>query len=82
MIEVEENKELLEIIKKSYSGELIEALKEAASSAGSNSALLNGIVEKMYAEVSGKYDKKQIIAAITKYNYAQIKENVLKKGNG
>ncbi len=80
VIEVEENKELLEIIKKSYSGELIEALKEAASSAGSNSALLNGIVEKMYAEVSGKYDKKQIIAAITKYNYAQIKENVLKKG--
>lgn len=80
VVEVEENKELLEIIKKSYTGELIEALKEAASSAGSNSALLNGIVEKIYAEVAGKYDKKQILAAITKYNYAQIKENVLKKG--
>lgn len=80
VVESEENKELLEIIKKSYTGELIEALKEAASSAGSNSALLNEIVEKMYAEVSGKYDKKQILAAITKYNYAQIKENVLKKG--
>lgn len=80
VVEVEENKELLEIIKKSYTGELIEALKEAASSAGSNSALLNGIVEKMYAEVAGKYDKKQILGAITKYNYAQIKENVLNKG--
>ncbi|MBI4974142.1 polyribonucleotide nucleotidyltransferase [Candidatus Roizmanbacteria bacterium] len=80
VVEVEENKELLEIIKKSYAGELIEALKEAASSAGSNSALLNGIVEKMYAEVAGKYDKKQILGAITKYNYAQIKENVLNKG--
>src|SRR3989338_4500098 len=80
IVEVEENKELLEIIKKSYTGELIEALKEAASSAGSNSALLNGIVEKIYAEVAGKYDKKQILGAITKYNYAQIKESVLKKG--
>ena len=80
MVEVEENKELLEIIKKSYTGELIEALKESASSAGSNSALLNGIIEKMYVEVGGKYDKKQILAAITKYNYAQIKENMLKKG--
>jgi len=80
IVEVEENKELLEIIKKSYTGELIEALKEAASSAGSNSALLNGVVEKIYAEVAGKYDKKQILGAITKYNYAQIKENVLTKG--
>lgn len=80
VIEGEENEELVGLIKKSYVKELTEALKEAASSAGSNSALLNGIVEKMYAEVGGKYDKKQILAAITKYNYAQIKENVLKKG--
>ena len=76
----DENTELKDLIKKSYAKELIEALKEAASSAGSNSMMLNNIVDKMYEDVGSKFDKKQILNAITKYNYAKIKENVLKKG--
>jgi polyribonucleotide nucleotidyltransferase len=78
--EAEENNELQEIIKRSYTGKLIDALKEAASSAGSNSALLNEVIEDIYKEAGGKFDKKQILSAVTKYNYVQIKENVLKKG--
>lgn len=78
--EAEENNELQEIIKRSYTGKLIDALKEAASSACSNSALLNEVIDDIYKEAGGKFDKKQILSAVTKYNYVQIKENVLKKG--
>jgi len=76
---MEDNEEIIKLIKKTYTKGLIEALKEAYSTAGSNSALLNGIIDKIYEEMSGKYDKKQILNTVTKYNYTQIKENVLKK---
>jgi polyribonucleotide nucleotidyltransferase len=74
-----ENKELVDLIKKSYDKQLIEGLKEAASTAGSGSTLLTAVVDEMYEELGGKFDKKQILNAVTKYNYYKIKENVLKK---
>jgi len=74
-----ENKELVDLIKKSYDKKLIEGLKEAASTAGSGSTLLTAVVDEMYEELGGKFDKKQILNAVTKYNYYKIKENVLKK---
>lgn len=77
--EPEENKELTDLIKKSYEKKLLEGLKEAASTAGSGSVLLNQAVDEMYEELNGKYDKKQILNAVTKYNYYKIKENILKK---
>lgn len=74
-----EHKELIDLIKKSYDKKLLDGLKEAASTAGSNSALLTAVVDEMYEELGGKFDKKQIMNAVTKYNYYKIKENVLKK---
>ncbi|MFA5136396.1 MAG: polyribonucleotide nucleotidyltransferase [Patescibacteria group bacterium] len=80
VIEADSGEEILKLIKKSYTKELTEAMKEAAGSAGSNSALLIETIEKIYEELGNKYDKKQIMSAATKFNYGQIKENVLKKG--
>lgn len=72
------NEELYEniiaAIKKSHIKELEKAVKEAASTAGSGSELLVGLVDTLYAELENKFDKKQILAAINKYNYAVIKE--------
>ncbi len=79
VIEQELNTQVRDIIKKSYSKEIIEALKESAASAGSNSMLLNNIIDRIYEDLEGKLDKKQILNAVTKYNYALIKDNILKK---
>ena len=71
--------DIIAAIKKSHTKELEKAVKEAASTAGSGSELLVGLVDSLYAELDNKFDKKQILAAINKYNYAVIKENILQK---
>lgn len=71
--------DIIAAIKKSHTKELEKAVKEAASTAGSGSELLAGLVDTLYEELDNKFDKKQILAAINKYNYATIKENILKK---
>lgn len=71
--------DLNEIIKTKYSKGLEQAIKLAASTAGSNSAGLTEIIDAIYEEVDGKFDKKQISAAIEKFNYAKIKKDILDK---
>lgn len=71
--------ELTEIIKNKYTKGLEQAIKLAASTAGSNSAGLTEIIDAIYEEVDGKFDKKQISAAIEKFNYAKIKKDILEK---
>lgn len=75
----EANKEVELIISKSYKSELIEAMKIAASTAGSNSIALNNIIDRIFEETEGKYDKKKILGIVTNYNYAQIRKNILEK---
>ncbi len=75
----EDYSEIMSLIKKSYHQEIESAVKQAASSAGSNSALLDELVSKVYEELEKVYDKKQILQAITKYNYQLIKKNILEK---
>lgn len=79
-VEAEENSEIKELIKKSYEEQLLEGAKEAAQTAGSNSAKLNNVVEGIYEDLGGKFDKKQVLNAVTKYNYSVIRRNVLDKG--
>ena len=71
--------ELNEIIKNKYTKGLEQAIKLAASTAGSNSIGLTEIIDAIYEEVDGKFDKKQINAAIEKFNYAKIKKDILEK---
>jgi len=71
--------EIIDTIKNHYQKELEEAVKQAAATAGSNSDLLNDVIDKIYEQLEKKYDKKPIMAAITKYNYDLIKRNVLEK---
>jgi len=77
--EEEKHAEIIELIRSKYKKELEEAVKQSAASAGSNSELLNDVVEKIYEQLEKKFDKKQIVAAITKYNYGLIKSNILEK---
>jgi polyribonucleotide nucleotidyltransferase len=71
--------EVLNIIKKTYSQELDKAVKEIAETAGSDSHLLTEIIDKIYGEIEKKFDKKQILNIINKYNYAKIKSNLVEK---
>ena len=73
-----ETPEVIELIKK-YNKEFEKAVREVAVTAGSNSATITGLVEKIYEEVEKKFDKKQILNAINKYNYKNIKNNILEK---
>lgn len=75
----EVNKEIETIISKSYKSELITAMKEAAVTPGTNSPALNDIIDRIFEETEGKYDKKKILGIVTKYNYEQIRKNILEK---
>ena len=69
--------EVIALIKSDYVDVLDKAIKSAAVTAGSDSELLNEVVENIYGKLEEKYDKKQILSAVTYYNYANIKENIL-----
>ncbi|MCL4375043.1 polyribonucleotide nucleotidyltransferase [Patescibacteria group bacterium] len=71
--------EIISLIKQKYANGLETAIKEAAATAGSSSDGLNDIIDQIYEETEKKFDKKQIIHAIEKYNYANIKKNILDK---
>ncbi len=71
--------ELEAIISKSYKSKLAEAMKEAAVRAGTTSEGLTAIIDALFEEVEGKYDKKTILNIVTKYNYAQIRKTILEK---
>lgn len=75
----EEYTEILNLIKKSYAKEVDSALKESAQMAGSEAVSIQALIAKIYEDMEKKYDKKQIMAAFTKYNYANIKKNLLEK---
>jgi polyribonucleotide nucleotidyltransferase len=71
--------EITKLLKDKYHDQVIEALKQAAQTAGSEEGLLQELVSAIYEDLDKKYDQKQILAAITKYNYQNIKKNLLEK---
>jgi len=75
----ESTEEIEDLLKKSYTKELEEAVKDSAVRAGSGSKLLDDLVAKIYEETEKKFDKKQINNAINKFNYAGIKKKLLEK---
>ncbi len=71
--------EITKLVKSKYATQILEAVKISASTAGSDSALIKEIVETIYEELEKKFDTKQILTAITKYNYANIKSDIIDK---
>jgi len=77
--ESNKNQELMELIKAKYKKEIEKAAKEMGSHAGSGSEVISELIEKIYLEKEGEFDKKQIAGSITKFNYEIIKKNILEK---
>ncbi len=71
--------DITKLVKSKYKDVVDRAVRESASTAGSDSVLLNEVINNLYEELEKKYDKKQINAAITSYNYANIKKDLLEK---
>lgn len=71
--------EIIKVVKSKYEKQVLEAVKIAASTAGSDSKMIKEVVDTIYEELEKKFDTKQILAAITKYNYANIKSDMLDK---
>ena len=71
--------EIIKLVKSKYSKQVSDSVKQAASTAGSEDEMIKELVNTMYEELEKKFDTKQILAAITKYNYANIKSDILTK---
>jgi polyribonucleotide nucleotidyltransferase len=71
--------EITKLVESKYATQVLEAVKISASTAGSDSRMIEEIVDVIYEELEKKFDTKQILNAITKYNYAKIKSNILDK---
>lgn len=71
--------DILKLINDKYASTLDKALKQAVGGAGHDVVALNEIVDSIFEELEKKFDKKQINESITKYNYSNIKKNILEK---
>jgi len=71
--------EIIKLVKEKYAKSVEMAVRQAAETAGSEDRQLSEIVSSIYEDLDKKYDSKQIMSAITKNNYEQIKKNILEK---
>lgn len=71
--------EIIDLVKSKYAAPVDAAVKQAAATAGSESKQISEIVSSIYEDLEKKFDTKQIMAAITKYNYDNIKADILEK---
>ena len=71
--------EIIKLVKSKYAKPVSDAVKQAAATAGSEDRMIKELVDTIYEELEKKFDTKQILAAITKYNYSNIKSDILTK---
>lgn len=70
--------EVAQVINKKYADRLNEIVKGTA--AGENGKLaMDEVIGLIFEDLEMKYDKKQIMAAITNYNYNNVKKEILEK---
>ncbi len=74
-----DNTEILRLIKSKYAKPVEDAVKQAAATAGSEEEMLHDVASQISEDLDKKYDTKQILGVITKYNYENIKTNILTK---
>lgn len=68
-----------DLIETKYHDALTKAMKDAASSSSHENADEDTIIASMIEELNNEYDAKQLASAIEKWNYANIKKNILEK---
>ena len=71
--------EIIKLVKSKYTKQVADSVKQAASTAGSEDKMMKELVDTIYEELENKFDSKQILAAITKFNYSNIKADILTK---
>ncbi len=71
--------EIIKLIKEKYQDKVKEALRQSIETAGSEEVLLRELITAIFEDLDKKYDQKQILTALTEYNYQQIKKNILEK---
>ncbi len=79
----DEYEQVMQIIKEKYAKQLDQAIEDQANHKGTGNEIIAEVTNSIYEDMEGKYpekyDKKVISAAITKFNYKNIKDNILKK---
>lgn len=73
----EKYEEIMAVIKKTYAKQLADAVHSVAMNEQTQDTVA-GIITSIFEDLEMKFDKKQIATAIEKYNYQQVKENILK----
>lgn len=71
--------EILKLVKSKYAKPVSEAVKQAAITAGSEDKMIQEITVAIFDELEKKFDNKQILGAITKNSYENIKKSILKE---
>ena len=71
--------EIIKLVKSKYAKPVSDAVKQAAATAGSEDKMIKELADIIYEELEKKFDTRQILAAITKYNYSNIKSDILTK---
>lgn len=71
--------EITKLIKGKYAKPIFDSVKQATETAGTEDKMLQEIVSSIYEDLEKKYDSKQILSAITKNNYENIKNDILEK---
>lgn len=71
--------EVITVIEEKHAESLTKAVKAAASSSSHESPERDAIIESLVEHFEKKYDKKQIATAIEKWNYKNIKKDILEK---
>ncbi len=79
-INKEENyQEIIELLKNKYLKIANEAIKQQIETSGKEDSLIQELINSIYEDLEKKYDQKIIFNAITKYNYENIRKNILNK---
>ncbi len=74
---VEDYQEIIDLLKKKYKKIVDQAIKQQIETAGKEDLLLQELINSIYEKLDKKYDQKTINNAITKYNYDNIRKNIL-----
>jgi polyribonucleotide nucleotidyltransferase len=80
MVPVEQQYEdIMQLINEKYADQLKQAVSDQASHKASGDETITEVANALYIDLEEKVDKKDILAAITKFNYKHIKKDILEK---
>lgn len=80
VMDEEINEDILSLVKNKYKAEVEKALRDIAIGKASGNNTIGDVVDKIFDETEKAFDKKKIGSTISKYNYANVKKQILEKG--